>query len=95
MQHVKEFIQSVLKKYGITEDLKAVFEAWNVLGEEITLGSELYEVGRGVLNVRVHSPIALHKLYCEKNKLIEAMNARLKKRYVKDIKFELFAKNIK
>ncbi|MBT9169443.1 MAG: hypothetical protein DDT19_02803 [Syntrophomonadaceae bacterium] len=85
----KDIIKSVFHKYGFSEKVQKVFESWEQLDKEITLGADLYQLCRGTIYVRVSSPMMLHKLHNNKYKIIEALNRRLGARYIREIKFEL------
>lgn len=89
MLPARDIIRLVFSKYGLSENAQKVFEAWEQLDREITMGSDLYQLCRGTVYVKVTSPMMFHKLHNNKSRLIEALNRRLGERYVKDIKFEL------
>ncbi len=85
----KDIVELVFKKFGFSSRTQDIFEAWASLDRAITLDSELCEVCRGVLYVKVRSPMAFNSLYYNKRKIIHSLNARLKEKVVKDIKFEM------
>lgn len=69
------------------EQNKAVVEWPEIVGERVAEVSHAEKIEKGVLFVKVESPVWRNELSFMKQNLIENINKKLNKQIVKDIKF--------
>ena len=69
------------------EQNQAVTRWAEITGERIAQVSQAVKIEKGVLYVKVNSPVWRNELVFMKHNLIENINQTLKKTIVKDIKF--------
>ena len=89
-QNIGEVFARLFRDLGIDRAIQqnqAVNQWSEIVGERIAEVSEAEKIEKGVLFVRVSSPVWRNELVFMKENLIKSINEALKKNIVKDIKF--------
>jgi hypothetical protein len=82
-------VRSALAAFGLTDDIRKVFEAWDELPAAVRAGCRLSAAGKGAIFVEAPSCAAMHRIFYNKALITESLNRRIGARYVRDIKIEL------
>lgn len=86
MEQIKDFINTILEKFRIDENMKiAVF--WEEQLPKASLHSRPIGMRGSKLKVIVDSPVWMQQLSFSKREIIQKINTCLGKEIIKDIKF--------
>lgn len=89
-QSIGNVFSKLFRDLGIDkaiEQNKAVVDWPEIVGERVAEVSHAEKIEKGVLFVKVESPVWRNELSFMKQNLIENINKKLNKQIVKDIKF--------
>lgn len=82
-------VKSALAVFGLTDDIRKVFEAWEDLPAGVRAGCRLSAAGKGAIFVEAPSCAAMHQIFYNKALITESLNRRMGSRYVREIKIGL------
>ena len=90
MEHIAKSLKNLIKKQGLEKGLsqQKALEVWGeVVGQKIKEKTEPDSVEFGVLTVKTPSSTWSQELELQKNDIIHAINKKLNKKTIKDIRF--------
>ena len=90
MEHIAKSLKNLIKKQGLEKGLnqQKALEVWGeVVGQKIKEKTEPDSVEFGVLTVKTPSSTWNQELELQKNDIIHAINKKLNKKTIKDIRF--------
>lgn len=88
-------LKSALAAFGLTDDIRKTFDAWDELAPSVRSGARLTAAGRGTIFLEAPSSSSMHQIFYNKSQIIAAINRRIGSPYVKDIKIEIAKKTIR
>ena len=90
MEHIAKSLKNLIKKQGLEKGLnqQKALEVWGeVVGQKIKEKTEPDSVEFGVLTVKTPSSTWNQELELQKDYIIHAINKKLNKKTIKDIRF--------
>ncbi len=90
MEHIAKSLKTLIKKQGLEKGLnqQKALEVWGeVVGQKIREKTEPDSVEFGVLTVKTPSSTWNQELELQKHDIIHAINKKLNKKTIKDIRF--------
>ena len=90
MEHIAKSLKNLIKKQGLEKGLnqQKALEVWGeVVGQKIREKTEPDSVEFGVLTVKTPSSTWNQELDLQKHDIIRAINKKLNKKTIKDIRF--------
>ncbi|MFH1380538.1 MAG: DUF721 domain-containing protein [bacterium] len=84
--HVKDGLNSVLKKLGITTDNYAVFEIWEKEAGVLARACKDIYIRNKILYIYMESPVHMQELMLRKNDIIKKINNHFAKPVVRDMR---------
>ena len=90
MEHIAKSLKNLIKKQGLEKGLsqQKALEVWGeVVGQKIREKTEPDSVEFGVLTVKTPSSTWNQELELQKQDIIHAINKKLNKKTIKDIRF--------
>ena len=90
MQHIggpiKKFLRSAGLEKGIAQ--QNAMDIWpGVVGKNVSKNTEPISVEHGTMTVKTETPAWRQELQFQKKQIIEALNKKLNKKVIKDIRF--------
>ena len=90
MQHIGTSIKKLLKKNGLEKGIaqQNAIDIWpEVVGPKVSKKTEAAEIEHGVMIVKTETPAWRQELQFQKKDIISAINKKLTKTIIKDIRF--------
>tara|TARA_B100000427_G_scaffold98355_1_gene80879 strand:- start:793 stop:1068 length:276 start_codon:yes stop_codon:yes gene_type:complete len=90
MQHIGKSIKKLLKKNGLEKGIaqQNAIDIWpEVVGSQVSEKTKATEIEHGVMIVKTETPAWRQELQFQKKDIISAMNKKLTKTIIKDIRF--------
>ncbi len=90
MQHLGKSIKDLLNQTGLDKGIaqQNAIEIWpEIVGSKISKKTEPTEIEHGIMVVKTETPAWRQELQFQKKEIINAINKKLTKKIIKDIRF--------